>query len=215
MMFWAAGCGTAGRLTAGNLTLASRDANSAAAIDLRDAIDQAWYRVDDRNTLTLVMLEGSATAPRRVIAVTMFWDSRGGRTPVDRTATNARLHYLDFVADAANAADPVAEDGAAAAASDQSELGVYAGGGFLRLFDDPRDGRLEANLEGFDLRLTDRSEGYRDVLGRGVLSGRVIADRDDEGVTRLMRGLNQRIAETLEYPRLVDIADGTGVTRPG
>ena len=201
------GCGTAGKLAAGDLTLASRDRPAAEATDLREVLQTAWYRVDDRNTLTLVLLEGDEQRPRRAVAVTMFWDSRGGRTPVDRTATNARVHYVDFLPLANGAEDATGSNDPGAGVSDLPEVGVYAGGGFLRLFDDPRDGTLEADLRGFDLRLTDRSQGYRDQLGRAVLSGRVVAERDDQGVTRLMRRLNQRIAASLEYPRLVGLPD--------
>ena len=223
------GCSTASRVIVGDLTLTSRDSPQLPKINLGDRVDRALYRVDDRNTLTVLLIEGTIERPRRIATVSMFWDARAGRTPVDRTATNATVHLLDFVmpedvaetggfgAEAATQEIRLAQqDPGATEFRDGSDtrLGIYAGGGFIRLYDDPRDGRLEASLQDFDLRLTDRSADYADRLGRAVLAGRLVAERDDAAVVGLLRRVNQQVAAALGYPRLVRV-DPAGEASPG
>ncbi len=196
------GCRTASELTAGDLRLTSVDRSDLEPINLTDAADLAIYRVADRNTLTILLIQGEADRPRRVAVIEMFWDARAGRTPVARTATNATVRIIDFESFGPGNRSAGASDRQDAA--DQApRVGIYAGGGFLRLFDDPRDGQLQARLRDFDVRLTDRSEPYIDRLGRGILSGRVDAARDDARVNQLMRQINQRVSAGLGYPRLV------------
>ena len=78
------------------------------------AFDQVLYRYESDSNLTVLLFDGPADDPTRVAVLNMFWRPRAGATPVDRTATNTIIRYLDF--------DPAAGDGAG--------LGVYSGAGF-------------------------------------------------------------------------------------
>jgi hypothetical protein len=178
---------------AGELTIASRDRGKDGTFEIAGLFDRAIYSIEDRNRLTVVLIDGPAEEPRRVALVTMLWRARAGLTPIDRTATNASVRFLDLP-----------DDGA-----EPRALGLYAGGGFLRLHDDPTTGQLDGTLRQFDLRLTDRSENYVDRLGRAVLAGRFTARRDDAAVAVILRGLNQNVTDRLGYPRLVRSLDAS------
>lgn len=181
------GCSAPLLLDNGRLQLTSLDRLDESNLQLDLDTTQAIYRLDDLNTLTVLLVQGPEEAPQRVIELRMFWKARAGLTPVDRTATNSVVRYFEF-------RDDIAEP---------KSLGLYAGAGFLRLQDDPASGRVEGTLWDSDLRLSDRSARFTDRIGRGVLAGSFSARRDDAGVTRVMHTLNQLVTERLGYPRLV------------
>lgn len=181
------GCTQPLRLHDTQLSIASRDRLDGRQIELTGESIRAIYRVEDKNSVTVLLIQGPDDNPRRVAALRMFWKARAGLTPVDRTATNALVRFFEF-------RDSPAEPGT---------LGVYAGAGFMRLHDDPNTARVSGTLWDADLRLTDRSEVFTDRLGRAIVAGSFTADRDDAAVTTLLRDLNQRVSDRLGYPRLV------------
>lgn len=170
------------------LQIASRDQADRTSLTMAGEFTRAFYRFKDQNTLTLILIQGPDNAPHRIAAIDMFWKARAGLTPIDRTATNARVRFFEF-------RDTEAEP---------NTIGVYAGAGFMRLHDNPTVGTVDGNLWDADLRLTDRSEDYIDRLGRAVLAGSFTAERDDARVTSILRELNQQLEERLGYPRLVE-----------
>lgn len=174
------------------LQISSRGATDRQGLTMSGEFTQAFYRFEDQNTVTVVLIQGPADAPERVAALEMFWKPRAGLTPIDRSATNALVRFFEF-------RDTQAEP---------NTVGVYAGAGFMRLHDNPTVGTVDGNLWDADLRLTDRSEAYTDRLGRAVLAGSFTAQRNDAMVTTILRQLNQQIEERLGYPRLVDTHPG-------
>ncbi|MEM8739647.1 MAG: hypothetical protein AAGG38_14385 [Planctomycetota bacterium] len=182
-----AGCGRPFFSGGLDLQLTSRDRADGPALELGGSFTRAVYRVEDKNTVTVVLVQGRAEDPQRIATMRMFWRPVAGRTPIDRTATNALVRYYEF------------RD----SPEERDTLGLYAGGGFMRLDSDPNLNRVTGTLWDADLRLTDRSEAFVDRLGRAVLAGRFTAGRDDAGVTELLHRLNQQVEERLGYPRLV------------
>lgn len=168
--------------------ISSRDVADREGLTMSGEFTQAFYRFEDQNTVTVVLIQGPVDAPERIAALEMFWKPRAGLTPIDRSATNALVRFFEF-------RDTQAEP---------NTVGVYAGAGFMRLHDNPTVGTVEGNLWDADLRLTDRSEAYTDRLGRAVLAGSFTAQRNDAMVTTILRELNQQIEERLGYPRLVN-----------
>ena len=185
--FGLAGCSTWGvDRPPAELGLVSRDPGARGRAVASAAFGQVLYRYESDSNLTVLLFDGSSDDPTRVAVLSMFWRPRAGSTPVDRTATNTVVRYLDFDA----------------AAGDDT-LGVYAGAGFMRVYSDPAAGGLDGTLFDADLRLIDRSEAFTDRLGRTALAGSFTARRDDARVTTILRRLNLRVSEALGYPRLV------------
>lgn len=170
------------------LQIASRDQSDSGRLTMSGDFTRAFYRFENQNTVTVVLIQGPDDAPQRIAAIEMFWKARAGLTPIDRTATNALVRFFEF-------RDTEAEP---------NTVGVYAGAGFMRLHDNPVVGQVDGNLWDADLRLTDRSEAYTDRLGRAVLAGSFSAQRNDAKVTTILRLLNQQLEERLGYPRLVE-----------
>ncbi len=172
------------------LQISSRDTSDRDRGRLTMAGDftRGYYRFENQNTVTVVLIQGPDDAPERIAAIEMFWKARAGLTPIDRTATNALVRFFEF-------RDTEAEP---------NTVGVYAGAGFMRLHDNPAVGQVDGNLWDADLRLTDRSEAYTDRLGGAVLAGSFTAERNDARVTTILRELNQQLEARLGYPRLVE-----------
>lgn len=187
VIFTWVGCAAPLRIGDDRLELTSLDRLDDASIELTDRSTTAIYRLDDQNTLTVLLIQGPADAPERVVELRMFWKSRAGLTPLDRTATNTVVRFFEFRDEA----------------EEPQSLGLYAGAGFMRLQDNPAGGEFEATLWDSDVRLSDRSADFTDRIGRGVLAGSFSAVRDDAEVTHVMHELNQLVTERLGYPRLV------------
>ena len=181
----------------GELRLVSRDTGETTG---NAVFAQALYRYESDSNLTVLLYDGTADDPTRVAILSMFWRPRAGSTPVDRTATNTVIRYIDTATPEAGDDTAGADPNAAAA---PAGLGVYAGAGFMRVYSDPAGVELNATLFDGDLRLTDASEGFADPLGRTALAGSFTARRDDAQVTTILRRLTLRISDALGYPRLV------------
>ena len=144
------------------------------------------YRLNSKHNLTLVLWSGPEQEPTEAVTMRMFWRPTAGGTPLDRTATNVTVQYIDF-------------DGAEA----DAKIGIYSGAGFLYPKSNFGKGHLEFEVWQATLRLSVWSEGYEQPLVRGELIGRFRANRDDVGVTEAIRRLNVQVSERLGYPRLV------------
>lgn len=184
-----AGCSSVPFMPAGSgLALESQ---SHAGRRLTGDFDRAVYSFDDRNTMTLVLLAGPEDQPQQAAVVRMYWQPRAGATPIAGTATNATIQYIVFAGDG--------EGG-----DDAGEVGVYSGAGFLFPNSDPGEDSLRAGLWQATVRLSDRSAGFNDLLGKAVLRGDVSARREDALTNDLLRQLNALVSERLGYPRLVE-----------
>ena len=181
------GCGVFGsERPPAELGLVSRDPGASGGRAVA-AFGRVLYRYESDSNLTVLLFDGPSDDPTRVAVLSMFWRPRAGSTPVDRTATNTVVRYLD----------------SNAAAGEDDTLGVYAGAGFMRVYSDPAAGELNGTLFDADLRLIDRSTRFEDRLGRAALAGSFTAQRDDARVTTILRRLNLRVSDALGYPRLV------------
>jgi len=145
----------------------------------------AYYSFDQRNNLTIVLLEGDAEQPRSAATIRMYWRPQVGQTPLDAAATNATVRYI-----------LLRRDGAPTAA-------VYAGAGFLNPATSKGQDTFHGDLADANLRLVDAPEGFADHIGITHFAGRVTAQRDDAQTQRILRRLQKQISEQLGYPRLV------------
>lgn len=175
------GCGTK-TLTAPGGKLAVRSQSNEGAT-LAGGFDSGYYEYDDANNVRVVLFDGPPEQPTQAAVITMFWNPRAGRTPIDPTATNATVQYVIF--------------------SGESEVGIYSGAGFMHPKGKPGGDRLSAAVWQATLRLTDRSENFQDLLGQAILEGNFSARRDDAAISQMVRRLNLIIRERLGYPRLV------------
>lgn len=159
---------------------------SPSAAQRRDArFDTAYYSFDQRNHLTIVLLEGDPEQPTAAATVRMFWRPKTGSTPVDPSATNTTIRYILFE-----------QDGRPTAA-------VYSGAGFLRPHTSRGEETFHGELVESNLRLVDAPEGFNESLGLVNLAGVITARRDDVQTHRTLRRLQQQLSERLGYPRLV------------
>lgn len=149
------------------------------------------YQVDDQNNLTLLLLDGTIEDPIQVVTIRMFWKPRAGRTPIDPTATNATIYYTIF------------------SGQNRSEVGIYAGAGFVYPGGRPGDEEFNASVWHATLRLTDRSTKFDDLLGSAVLEGNLAATRDDATVRRVLKRLGVLISQKMGYPRWVNASPPT------
>ncbi len=181
-----AGCGVRHALVPAavnrlNVTYVDPDGNPQSA----GGFSQGIYRLEDRNHLTILLYEGQLENPARLVTIRMLWKPRAGSTPVDRTATNATIHYIDF---------------------SKGPAGIFSGAGFMLPSDPPAGlGDLKIQVTQSTLRLADHADGYPTDPHRASLSGRATVARDDEGLMRAMHRVEQRVLERLGYPRLVNV----------
>lgn len=177
-------------LPTGDSTIRVTGQSNQRPAELEGSFDRAYYRAEDQNTVTVVLIQGPVDRPEQAVTLRMFWRPRGTRTPVDPTATNTTVQYLVF-------AEASAEQGPL------REVGVYAGAGFMVLDDDPGDARLSGALREAQLALTDRSDRFNDLLGKSLLRGSFTARRDEQRVAELLGQLQREVSDRLQYPRLV------------
>jgi hypothetical protein len=146
------------------------------------------YRYDDKNNLTVLLLDGPIENPTQAVTIRLMWAPHAGRTPIDSTATNATIHYVIFTGQA------------------NAQVGVYSGAGFVFTKTDPGGPSLEASVWQASLRLADKSQGFDDLLGQAMVKGGIAANRDDAAVSEKLRKLNVLLRQKLGYPRMVEKA---------
>lgn len=164
------------------------------ALRLRGDFDTAYYRYDDEDTVTVVLIAGPEDSPTQAATLRLMWTPRAGKTPISADATNATVQYVVF-------ADRRTAEGY------YREVGVYSGAGFLTLGAEPGSATLTGSLRQADLLLSDRSERFKDLLGQSTLRGGFTARRNEQKVDALLRQLNTRVTDRLGYPRLVRLND--------
>ncbi len=158
---------------------------SQQGLALEGGFTSSFYAMDDPNHLTVVLLDGSIQEPDQAVTIRVFWQPRAGRTPIDPTATNATIHYTIFTGD------------------HRHEVGIYSGAGFVYPVGQIGDPVFNADVWQATLRLTDRSPGFKDLLGGAILDGHLTARRDDAAVGLALRRLRVLVTERMGYPRWV------------
>lgn len=158
---------------------------------LQSGFETGLYRFDDKNNATIVLFNGPPENPAQAVTIRLFWQPRGGKTPIDQTATNATIHYVIFT-------------GAPA-----QQAGVYSGAGFVYPKNSPGGARLQGSVWEADLVLQDSSSGFKDLLGQAKLTGSFAVRRDDAGTLGAIRRLELMVRQRLGYPRLVERDGGS------
>lgn len=164
----------------------SIQSQSSRGSSLASEFTSGFYRYDNKNQITMLLFDGPIDAPTQAVTVRMFWNPRPGRTPMDKTATNATIHYVIFPT------------------TDRKQVGIYSGAGFLHPKGTPGDVELTLKVWDSTLRLTDSSPGFKDLLGPANLKGTITLKQDDVALERAIRQLNAAIRQTLGFPRMVE-----------
>lgn len=173
------------------LSVVSRDDTS---LRLQGDFDRAYYTYNEKNAVTIVLIQGPEDQPIQAAAIRMLWKPSAGLTPINPDSTNATIQYIVF-------ANRRTDEGYF------REVGVYSGAGFLYLEDTPGESQLTGSLWQADILIADRSDRFKDLLGQSTLRGSFTARRDDARVGDLLRLLNNKVSDRLGYPRLVETAD--------
>ncbi len=164
---------------------------------LRANFTQGIYRFDDKNTMTILLLDGPIENPTQAVTIRLMWAPHAGKTPSGRTATNATIHYVIF------------------AGSAHQEVGLYSGAGFVYPESKPGADTLKAGMWEASLRLTDKTPGFDDRLGQALGNGGLHARRDDGGVDENIRRLDVLVRQKLGYPRMVEGGNENPKSDPG
>jgi hypothetical protein len=144
--------------------------------------DVVYYPDRDRVVHVISTAEGTDAATgkpvRQILILRIFWIPVGGKTSMNPTSLNFTFRYLVIAADAA---------------------AQYEGAGFARLNDEPDADQLPIRIVDADLRMTEKTEKFVDVLQRCRVAGNITARRDDhETVARLLAAEREYFHATLE-----------------
>src|SRR6185369_17919923 len=153
-------------------------ANTESGNRLSGSFSKGSYAFDDRNNLTVLLIDGPADNPTQVVTIRMMWEPRVGKTPIDPNATNATIHYMIFTAGG-------------------KEVGVYSGAGYVYPNNDPGGDVLNAAVWQANLELADRSVGFVDQLGPAIVSGGFTARLDPIATQQSIRRMNQLVTDRL------------------
>lgn len=197
MVLAAAGLLTMSGCSAGKAGSMSITSQSSGGSSLKGEFTTGLYRFDNKNQITMLLLDGPEESPNQAVTVRMFWSPRPGRTPIDKNATNATIHYIIFPDEA------------------HAQVGVYSGAGYMFPKGTPGAQELTLAIWQSTLRLTDSTDGFKDLLGPANLKGKITLKQDDAEVERIIRVLNANIRKTLGFPRMVEAIptlDVTGAT---
>ncbi len=176
------GCGSfSANRPSGELSISSRLDSKMLA---EHGFDNALYNYDGQNNITVVAYSGSADEPTHAAVIRMFWRPRAGRTPIDRDATNATMHYVIFNGENDRGVD------------------IYSGAGFVYPKQKPGGETLNLGVWQADLRLGE-NELTEDMLGPAQLEGWITAARDDAGTEKMIRRINHRIRDLTGTVRMV------------
>jgi len=162
--------------------------SSDSSVRLTPQIVESAHMAIDRSEASFIVHARSDERGRGTIEhfvhVTMLWLPRAGSTPMDRTATNATVHWVIRAGD---------------------EVGVYAGAGYARLRGPLGRSDVTLQLADATIRLIASTDGFRDPLTPGHAVGEFSAPHDPARHAALLREsravLEQRFGHTDSIPR--------------
>lgn len=128
----------------------------------------------------------------QIVHVELLWRPRAGSTPMDSSATNASIRYV------------VVSHG---------EVGVYVGAGYATPHGSLDASRVRVSLHDASLRLSEATDGFRDLLGPAQLSGSFVARSDPEEARRIFVSVSQHVTDALGRTRFV-LAEPTPAPGP-
>ena len=177
------GCGLGpGSGPAANLAVWSQ---ANPLVRMAGGFDTGLYAFDEKNNLTVLLLDGPVEQPAQAVTIRVLWVPRAGRTPIDPSATNATIHHVIFTG------------------PDQGQVGIYSGAGYVFPKTRPGSKILKAGVWQSTLILSDHSEGFGDLLGRAAMEGTFTARRDEADFRLALHSLNRLIGTCLGRPRMV------------
>ena len=144
---------------------------------VRPALPTRVYTYSDPNTVDVFLTDllpeqivpGSG-AVGHIVHVHMFLKPSPGRTPIDRTATNATIRHLILTG---------------------NQTGMYAGGGFLLPRGRPSSGHFGGSIRDASVVLLAGTDGFADLLGPSIGEVRFLARRDDALARRYQVALDR------------------------
>jgi hypothetical protein len=189
-----------------NLEAASRDGTKRLAPNFTTAA----YLALDENTAEVYLsdipaerfldfkddLDNPANpASGSILHIHVFLVPSAGNTPIDTTACNITFRHLVLTGASSTTSTPTAPT-----------MGLYAGGGFLLLRDDPGDDTLGGQITGSSHRLTRATPNFTDLLGSGTLNGSFSAPSNDL-LAKAMASKFELLAQHLPQPVIPEDAD--------
>ncbi len=152
---------------------------------LKGRFETGLFSYDGRSRLTVLLYEGQIDDPQQAITIRMFWRPGSASTSRSTIVTNATVHYVIFTG------------------NENESVGIYSGAGFLHPKSKLGKAELSANLKEVTLNLTERSDGFADLLGQAVLEGPIYACMDAAALDHALRQLNIKVRQQLGHPRMV------------
>ena len=153
---------------------------------IQPAFNEVLYYPDtDRVIHVISSAEGVDPATgktvRQILIMRIFWIPVGGKTSLNPTSLNFTLRYIVISPDSA---------------------AQYEGAGFARLDDEPDAKQLPIRIVDSDLRMTEKTAKFTDVLQRCRVVGTITARRDDhEATARLLAAQREYFTATLEIAK--------------
>ena len=136
-------------------------------------------------------LTSGKVAYGQVIHVELLWEPKPGKTPIDRTATNASIRWV------------VVSEG---------EVGVYGGAGFIMPHGSPGDDSLKLSIHEASLTLQESTEGFRDLLTPAELTGDFTVTLDPRRARKLWLTVSQFVTDALGRSRFVRLPPENAAT---
>lgn len=125
-------------------------------------------------TATRLGSGSAAKAITQILHIQMYWKPYPGKTPANRTATDATLRYVVFT-----------PEGAAA----------YTGTGFVYATQ-PRFGPLKVDLERAELRPAEHTADFTDILGEMHVAGRLRPAKNQNRAIAMIRQADVAVASS-------------------
>ncbi len=131
---------------------------------------ESYYSYDRDQTLNFILRSSSTDAAtgkpvEQVATIRVFWRPKGGVTTLNPSALNSTFRYVIMTPDT---------------------LGIYEGAGFVLLNSRTGAGKMQARVMDSDMRLTQKSDGFVDNLGRARMKGTFAANYNDEKAAEML-----------------------------
>ncbi|UCD74446.1 MAG: hypothetical protein JSV91_11720 [Phycisphaerales bacterium] len=129
-------------------------------------------------------LRDGKVAYGQVVHVELLWLPKPGKTPMDRTATNASIRWV------------IASEG---------EVGVYGGAGFVMPHGSPGADSLRLTIHEASLTLQEKTPGFCDLLTPAEMTGDFTVSLDPRRARKLRLTISQFVTDALGRSRFVHL----------
>ncbi len=118
----------------------------------------------------------------QIVHLEFLWMPRPGSTPVEAAGVNTSVRYILI---------------------SEGELGIYSGAGFAMVRGQLDSDQVTIDVRDASLKLTDRTEGFADLLTPARLTATKGAQRDDRLTLQMHYALSQFVTDKLGISRFV------------